>query len=231
MKKTGNGEEKTEDGTMDGYPLAGELCGSGELRRQKDALRREIRLRARVMDPEKRAASDRRIAEAVLRSVLWREAESVFLYVSVGSEPDTRGLLVRALGEGKRVYVPKCLPGPERIMLAVRIRSAGELVPGTLGIPEPLPDPEGRYETAEARELDLMLIPCVTADRSGNRLGHGAGYYDRFLAPLAESLPLKTEIRRPALVCLCREELLSDRIPADGRDVRMDYVVPANPLP
>ena len=97
-------------------------CGPEELRRQKDALRHRIRLQARSMDTEQRTASDRRIAESILGSSLWREAESVFLYISVGTEPDTRGLLIRAFEEGKRVYVPKCLPGPERIMLAVRIR-------------------------------------------------------------------------------------------------------------
>ena len=209
-------------------------CGAEELKWQKDALRHRIRLQARSMDPGQRTASDRRIAESILGSSLWREAESVFLYISVGTEPDTRGLLIRAFEEGKRVYVPKCLPGPERIMLAVRIRSPGELVPETLGIPEPLPDSEGRYETAEAGELDLMLIPCVTADRSGKRLGHGAGYYDRFLAPLAllsERKRVTAGIGRPALVCLCHEELLSGEIPADERDVRMDFVVPADPLP
>ena len=216
---------------MDGNPHTEGNCGPEELRRRKDELRRQIRLRARSMDPEKRAASDRRIAESILGSSLWREAESVFLYISVGTEPDTRGLLIRAFEEGKRVYVPKCLPGPERIMLAVRIRSLEELVPGTLGIPEPLPDSEGRYETAEAGELDLMLIPCVTADRSGNRLGHGAGYYDRFLAALAGNLPLTTGTQHPALVCLCHEELLARAVPTDERDVRMDFVVPAEPLP
>jgi len=224
MKEIENGTE-TEERSMEGH------CGAEELRRQKDALRHRIRLCAQAMDPGQRAASDRRIAESILGSSLWREAESVFLYVSVGTEPDTRGLLIRAFEEGKRVYVPKCLPGPERIMLAVRIRSPGELVPGTLGIPEPLPDSEGRYETAEAGELDLMLIPCVTADRSGKRLGHGAGYYDRFLAPLAERKRVTARIGRPALVCLCHEELLSGEIPADERDVRMDFVVPADPLP
>ena len=216
---------------MGGNPPTKGHCGLEEIRRQKDALRHRTRLQARSMDTEQRTASDRRIAESILGSSLWREAESVFLYVSVGTEPDTRGLLIRAFEEGKRVYVPKCLPGPERIMLAVRIRSPGELVPGTLGIPEPLPDSEGRYETAEAGELDLMLIPCVTADRSGKRLGHGAGYYDRFLAPLAERKRVTAGIGCPALVCLCHEELLSCEIPADERDVRMDFVVPADPLP
>ena len=201
-----------------------------DLRREKAALRKLIRQKAAALDPAEKERSSRRIADSVLSSSLWRRAGSVFCYVSVGSEPDTRELLERALAEGKRLYVPKCLPGPERIMLAVRISSTKELVPGTLGIPEPGPDRP--WETADARELDLLLIPCVTADRAGNRLGHGAGYYDRFLAPLCRN---DSSIRPvglfPVTVCLCHAALLTGHVPAEPPDVPMDHVAFGDPLP
>ncbi len=200
-----------------------------DLRREKAALRASIRERAAALDPAVLAESGRRIADSVLSSSLWRRAESVFCYVSVGVEPDTRAILCRALAEGKRLYVPKCLPGPERIMLAVRIASTEDLVPGSLGIPEPLFTPEHLPETAAARDLDLMLIPCVTADLSGNRLGHGAGYYDRFLAPRA-GCASPSRHAFPVTVCLCHAALLSDRVPVDPLDVGMDFVAAGEPL-
>ena len=199
------------------------------LRREKAALRAFIREREAALDPAVLAESSRLIADSVLSSSLWRRAESVFCYVSVGREPDTRAILRRALMEGKRLYVPKCLPGPERIMLAVRITTTEDLVPGTLGIPEPLFDPERLPETASASALDLMLIPCVTADRKGNRLGHGAGYYDRFLASLAGcARPSRDSF--PVTVCLCHAALLSERVPVDPRDVGMDFVAAGWPI-
>ena len=199
------------------------------LRREKAALRCAVRERAAMLDPAELAASDRRIVDSVLSSSLWRRAESVFCYVSVGREPDTGAILCRALAEGKRLYVPKCLPGPERIMLAVRIASTEDLVPGTLGIPEPVFDPEHPRETIDAADLDLMLIPCVTADRQGNRLGHGAGYYDRFLAPLARRARHPRD-PFPAAVCLCHAALLSDHVPADPMDIGMDFVAAGEPF-
>lgn len=202
---------------------------AANLRREKAALRLAVREKAAMLDPADLKASDRRITDSILSSTLWQRAESVFCYVSVGREPDTWAILNRALAEGKRLYVPKCLPGPERIMLAVRIASTEDLVPGTLGIPEPLFEPEHPPETAAARDLDLLLVPCVTADRRGNRLGHGAGYYDRFLAPLA-GCARPSRHAFPVTVCLCHAALLSDHVPADSPDVGMDFVAAGEPL-
>ena len=192
-----------------------------EIGAEKRRLRERIRRRADGMTEEAATESSRKIEAEILASRIWRDAESVFLYVSVGKEPDTRGLIKRALLEGKRVYVPKCLPGPERTMLAVRIRSMEELLPGTLGIPEPVFDPDDPPETAAAAEVDLILAPCVTANRRGERLGHGAGYYDRYLAPLASP----NREGKTAVLCLCHEALLTEEIPADGNDIRADAVV------
>ena len=173
----------------------------------KQALRLSIRERMDKMTEEEAEASSRRITRQVLASPLYRNARSVFLYVSVGKEPDTRVLLRHALDDGKSVYVPKCLP--DHRMLAVRICSANQLRPGAMGIPEPVE----WTETAAAHQLDLIIVPCVAAGRDGSRLGHGAGYYDRFLQGAAA----------PTL-CLCHAALLCDAIPMEPRDVRMDQV-------
>ncbi len=143
----------------------------------------------------------------MLAGAQWDAAESVFLYVSMWAEPDTRALLEDALAAGKRVYVPLCCP--DRVMKAVRIRSTEALRPGMCGIPEPF----DQTETASAGELDLLLVPCLTASRDGKRLGHGAGYYDRFLSG-----------GHGITMCLCYEALLTETIPTDAHDVRMDFV-------
>ena len=98
-------------------------------------------------------------------------------------------------------------------MEAVRIRDERELVPGILGIPEPL----SARETAEPEDIDLALVPCVAASLSGKRLGHGAGYYDRFLRG-----------KGPATLCLCYQSLLTEEIPMTPLDVWMDWIVTEN---
>ena len=179
-----------------------------DIREQKKRLRRICRAKGEALTPAYRQEADRRIQTAVLESGLWQSAEGVFLYVSMRHEPDTRALIEAALREGKRVYVPLCLP--DRSMRAARIRSLGELRPGTLGIPEPPAD----AEAASPGELDLAVVPCVTATRAGARLGHGAGYYDRFL-----------RLHRCPTLCLCYAALLADELPTEAHDVPMDLVI------
>ncbi len=179
-----------------------------DLREKKNALRTELRKRAASMEENARSEADRAIRAAVLESREWREADTLFVYVSMWAEPDTRGLILEAFAAGKTVYVPRCYPG--RVMKAVRIDGLDALRPGTLGIPEPVDD----SVTAAPGELALAIVPCVSVSRDGRRLGHGAGYYDRFLARMG----CRT-------LCLCYESLLSDEIPVGAHDVRMDAVV------
>ncbi len=177
------------------------------MREEKQALRRAVRERAGELTGSYRRASDAAIRRRVLDSEAWQSAGTVFIYVSMWAEPDTRALLEDALAAGKALYVPLCRPGG--VLEAVRIRSGLELRPGTLSIPEP---PE-EGERAGEDTIELALVPCVSASRDGRRLGHGAGYYDRFLAS-----------RRCRTVCLCYEALLCEFIPTDEHDVRMDAV-------
>lgn len=86
----------------------------------------------------------------------------------------------------------------------------GKLDEGVYGIPQP---PE-EAETAEPGEKDFMLVPALCCDRRGVRLGHGGGYYDRYLAE-----------HRVATACLCRERLLLEKVPKDWNDFAVNYVI------
>ena len=183
------------------------LSDRARIREEKKALRLKIRERGERLESDYREKADLAIREHILASEAWKQAAAVFVYVSMWDEPDTYGILADALQSGKEVYVPRCYPG--RMMKAVRIYALDELQPGTLGIPEPVND----RETAGIGGLSLALIPCVTAAKDGRRMGHGVGYYDRFLVD-----------RRCRKICLCYESLLSDFIPMDAHDIPMDAV-------
>ena len=159
---------------------------------------------------EQREKWDAAMYSGIFSSSFFLEAETIFTYVSMKEEPDTGGIIETSWRMGKKVFVPRCIPGKERRMEAVEIASWEELSPGTMGIWEPKKVVEGRKE----RGFSLMLIPCVMADKRGGRLGHGAGYYDRFLAS-AEGVKL----------CLCYEALLYSKVPMEEKDIFMVYVL------
>ena len=131
-------------------------------------------------------------------------------FVSTPSEPDTREILSRAVQQGKTMLLPRCLKAPQ--MEALPYRGEAFLRPGLWGIPEPVP--LSGAEENRPPEPELILVPCVAATETGLRLGHGAGYYDRFLASC-----------RAETVCLCFGRLLRPDIPAGPADVRTGLVV------
>ncbi len=176
---------------------------------QKKELRKKIKEKLSFTTEKYRKEADRKITESVLELNEYKSADCVFCYVSTEKEMDTFSILQDILRSGKHLGVPKCTG--KGIMNVYEIHSLQELYPGAYGILEPKEDPE-RLIQPEA--IDFAFIPCISCDRSGRRLGHGGGYYDRYLE--------KTHCVK---VALCREELLVDEIPVEEHDLRMDLVI------
>ncbi len=173
----------------------------------KKRLRRQAKTLAASMSREERERADAEIVTRILLSPNFQQADTVFCYVNMAGEPETKTILEAALQMGKTVAVPRCRE--KGVMDAVPIQSMEQLKPRTMGILEP--DPE--LPCMDAYQFDLAILPCVMAGKRGERLGHGAGYYDRFLHGLSI---LK--------FCLCYEKLLSDEIPMELTDIRMDRI-------
>jgi 5-formyltetrahydrofolate cyclo-ligase len=175
---------------------------------EKADLRAQMRQLRAAWSPAYIAASDLMIEERLLGLPAWRAAQTVFSYVSVGAEPSTRGLLSAALKAGKRLCVPKCQK--RGIMRAREIRALAELKPAPFGLLEPGED----APLVAPADIDLVIVPCLAADAQGHRLGHGGGYYDRYLRL----------IRCPS-ICLCRGQALLPAVPAEAHDVRVQMVL------
>ena len=175
---------------------------------EKQALRRTIRQMERELTPRYREESSRRIGELALSLGMWREAETICCFVGTAREIDTRPILSAALSQGKRLCVPLCL-GPG-VMEMRAIETLDALYPGTLGILEPPPD----APAVSPDEIGLLLLPCLTCNHRGDRLGQGGGYYDRYLSAY-----------QGAAVILCRERLVREEIPVEAWDAPVPWVL------
>lgn len=159
-----------------------------------------------------REAADAGIAERLLGLPQVESAPVVLAYVSFGSEVDTLGVIRTLLGQGRRVAVPRCDEAAHS-MAFYEIRTLSELSPGAHGILEPLAagDPLGTSQMVGS----VCLVPGLTFDAAGRRIGYGGGYYDRFLA-----------FYPGHKVGLCRSLQLScAELPHDATDVPVDFVV------
>lgn len=176
---------------------------------QKALLRAEIRNLTASLDDEYISSSDRGILSSLLSIPAFSQAKRVFAYCSVGREPDTRGLIKFCLDSEKEIALPRSYSGG-RMDFALLTCPVEALPKGPFGIPQP---PEA-LDAVEAEKGDVIIVPALCFDEGLHRLGHGGGYYDRFL-----------ENTKALSIGLCRERLVLDRIPAESFDRPVDMLV------
>jgi 5-formyltetrahydrofolate cyclo-ligase len=148
-----------------------------DIRAYKRGLRERYKAARERMTPEERAGKDARILRNLLATPQYRDCATVLCYVSTPQEADTHALIDRALADGKRVAVPYCINGT-RDMEFYLIQSRAELRRRTFGVLEPVP---GEAELLRDFSRSVCILPGLSFDRAGYRLGYGGGYYDRFL--------------------------------------------------
>ncbi len=155
----------------------GEIAGTQSI---KNALRRERLALRDVLDDTEIATATAKIYEALNSFKPFSEAECISLYVSVRSEVPTRDEILRLLEQGKRVAVPKVCGNEIRLFQIKDV--TGDLKPGAFGIPEP-----GEHCTEISIEVPTChIIPGAVFDMSGNRIGYGKGFYDRYLKKISK---------------------------------------------
>lgn len=149
-----------------------------DIRPLKKRLREEIKEQRRGMSPEAKAAADAKILDRLCGMREYGACKTLLTYVSLPIEVDTLKLIERALLDGKRVAVPRCVPGTRQMEFYV-ITDMEDLMPQTYGVLEPKPEV---CSLLDNYDQSICIVPALAYDRMGYRLGYGAGYYDRFLS-------------------------------------------------
>lgn len=175
---------------------------SDGLNAQKQAARRAARQQLAQISPQEFSAIGAAMWQTLQTQPAWQSAESVFCFVGALHEPDTMPILQGALSAGKQLLVPR-IAGPGQMQL-VPLQSLGQLQPGAFGILEP---PQALPAIPAGSGVQLAVLPCLAATRGGARLGHGGGYYDRFLANYSGHR-----------LILCPEALLAQSLPTGPLD-------------
>lgn len=174
----------------------------------KDGLRRElIKKRSLIAEREKK---DAEIAHILLNCDLYLNARTVLFYASVGDEVNTKPCIEAALEQGKKVALPVCTDKNGN-MKFYYINSFDCLKRGLFGISEP--DVLLCRETEDFSD-SVCIVPGVSFDRQGYRLGYGKGYYDRFLKNYTSHS-----------IGLCYNELIEDKLPTGDYDIPVGIVI------
>lgn len=175
---------------------------------EKRVLRAAIRAEIPALSEKYVFSANTRITSRLAEMPEYLSAGTVFCFVGTQREINTRPFLETVLAAGKTLCVPLCV-GQGRMVLK-KITALDQLAPGAYGIPEP----SGNAPAVPPDEVDFSVIPCISCDRAGHRLGQGGGFYDRFL----------TVYRGPA-VLVCRERLMREEIPVEPHDAVIHWVL------
>jgi 5-formyltetrahydrofolate cyclo-ligase len=156
----------------------------------KPETRRELRLKRSQLSSALRRRHDHAIGQHLFRLVKSHDARSVACYWPFDGEPDTTPVYRRLMNEGCNLALPVISGGDDHTMQFHPWRLDTELVKNRYGIPEPV-----ETEAIPLSGLDMLVMPLVGYDNSGNRLGMGAGYYDRCLESIRQlAAPLRVGI-------------------------------------
>ncbi len=182
------------------------------LQTEKAAKRRRFLEMRKALSGEDISLMSKQICSAVYNEIKKSGVRCVLLYSPVRGEPDILPLFGQLLSDGFRVAFPVCDTASNR--LSFRFTSNhSDLSVGAYGIPEP----KSRCASVSDFSSTLCVVPALSADRHGFRLGYGKGYYDRFL-------PLLYASEDSISLCPLYHEFLSDELLHEGTDIPVNII-------
>lgn len=195
---------------------AEQAAEAARLKEAKAARRAALRDERDAMPATARAAADEAICARVQTLSAWAAAEVVFTYLSFGSEIETRGIIAAAFAAGKRVALPRCVPHSREM----RWHEIGgpayeqQLERSRFGVLEPADDNSTLVDPT-ATASAMAIVPGLSFDHAGFRIGYGGGFYDGFLSGFPGTS-----------VGVCREAQLVDWLDCvEAWDVAVSMVV------
>lgn len=180
---------------------------------KKKKIRKKYLDKRNALTQDKREKAGKKITERLLKLPEVASAPIVFVYASYQSEVSTKQLIQTLVAQGRTVAVPK-VEGQE--MEFYPVSSWEDLFPGYRGILEP--QVIFGTEPVVPGPRDVLLLPGVCFDYSGNRIGYGGGYYDRYLQRLTGKKAVRAGVAY-------HSQIYPSVLPAEPQDAAVDYVV------
>ena len=146
------------------------------VKQQKQELRKKYKEKRRAVSHTQKLELDTSLCRNITDLACFKRAHTLLLFYPSFQEPDLLGVAREALKMGKKIAFPLC-DTETRTMTFRYVTSFDELMAGSYSIPEPPADApmyDGNANT-------VCVVPALSFDKDGYRLGYGGGYYDKFL--------------------------------------------------
>lgn len=149
--------------------------------------------------------SSKQIRKNLSKIEEYRKAQTIACYHSVGSEVKTHEIMQEILSHGKTLALPR-VEGDNLVFC--NVKKFEDLEKGEFGIMEP------KQYCQPVNEFDVIIVPSVAMSRTGQRLGYGMGFYDRFLKD-----------KKATTIALAYSQSIVKVIPREKLDVLISWIV------
>jgi len=174
---------------------------------EKKELRKHIKALKQQLSKNEAKGQAENIFRQLEVNVFFEKAQHILFYWSMPDEVSTQEFILKHY-RTKHIYLPVIHDDDLDIVL---FTGEDSLIPGPkYGIPEPTGD-----KLKNEKIIDVVVVPGVAFDKDGNRMGRGAGYYDRILkrVPLAKKIALAYDFQ------------MVNQVPVETHDIPMDMVI------
>ena len=143
---------------------------------EKSLLRKEVLHKRNSMSHFEISTKSKLIQQKLIESPVFNQSKSIGLYLAIGSEVQTRGIINYALDLAKTVSLPRIISNDLRFYVVDQTDfEKNSFDVNRFGIKEP------KIDNKPADFIDLLIIPGIVFDTYGFRIGYGYGYYDKYL--------------------------------------------------
>jgi len=192
------------------HHLSAQASAQSEIRKHKRQQRRQL-----SHSQQKHHAQT--LAKQIIASAEYKKSRHLACYLENDGEISPHNIIEHAWRMNKKVYLPVLSPLNNRLYFAPYNRNS-RMLNNRFGIAEPACPPA---TWKKAWQLDLLLLPLVAFDETGNRMGMGGGFYDRTLAYLNHFQQWK----KPPLIGLAHEIQKEDQLTTQDWDIPLNMVV------
>ena len=186
----------------------------------KTSLRKSLREARRGLSDHEQNYAAKHLLKQLLTMDSFRESQKVAMYLANDGEIAPSAALTWMHENGKQPFLPMVRQSKGRnSLLFAEAKTDTQYIENRFGIAEPVVE---EVDLVRPEELDLVLLPLVGFDSSGNRIGMGGGFYDTTFEFLHTG---DRNNQKPKLIGLAHECQKVDKIDAEGWDIPLSIVV------
>lgn len=175
----------------------------------KNKMRQDLKRKRMLLTQEYIKSSSMNAFRKIMELPQWENAKCIMSYISFKGETDPDFINKEILLEGKTLLLPRIIPGT-KLMQGIKVTDISHTELHSFGMEEPI----GSIEIVP----EIVIVPCVALDKSGNRIGHGGGFYDRYL-----------QDKNPLRIGLIYDFQLVEEIETEKYDIPVDIIVTVSP--